>query len=52
MDKVNTRIVLVQYVDGWSDGFDSTSDLQKLPKNYSGSVWTNRIDVIGPALRR
>ena len=52
MDKVNTRVVLVQYVDGWSDGFDSEADLMKLPENYTGGIWTNRIDVVGPLLKK
>lgn len=50
MDAVNTRVVLVQYVNGWSDGFDSGEALTKLPPNYSGGVWTNRVDVVGPLL--
>ncbi len=51
MDKVNSRVVVVQYVNGWSDGFDSETDLLKLPENYTGSIWTDRIDVMGPALK-
>src|SRR5690554_1188661 len=51
MDKVNTQVVLVKYVDGWSDGFDSEADLEEIPKDYTGGIWTNRIDVIGPLLR-
>jgi glycerophosphoryl diester phosphodiesterase len=52
MDKANTRVVLVQYVNGWSDGFDSETDLMKLPENYTGGIWTNRIDIIGPVLKK
>ena len=52
MDKVNTRVILVKYENGWSDGFDSETDLMKLPKNYTGGIWTNRIDVIGPVLKK
>jgi glycerophosphoryl diester phosphodiesterase len=52
MDTANTRVVLVQYVNGWSDGFDLETDLTKLPKNYTGGIWTNRIDVIGPVLKK
>lgn len=51
MERANTRVVLVQYVNGWSDGFDSQADLAKLPSEYTGGVWTNRIDVIGPLLK-
>ena len=52
MDKANTRVVLVQYVNGWSEGFDSENDLTKLPEGYTGGIWTNRIDVIGPLLKK
>lgn len=52
MERVNSRVVLVKYVDGWSDGIDSETDLLKLPENYTGGVWTNRIDIIGPALKK
>src|SRR5690554_1360371 len=51
MDKVNTRVVLVKYVNGWSDGFDSAVDLDEIPSNYTGGIWTNRIDLIGPLLK-
>jgi glycerophosphoryl diester phosphodiesterase len=52
MDKVNTRVVLVKYINGWSDGFDTEADLEKIPKDYSGGLWTNRIDIIGPLLKK
>lgn len=52
MDKVHTRIVLVKYVNGWSEGFNSESDLNLLPKNYTGSIWTERIDIIGPIMKK
>jgi len=52
MDAVNTRVVLVKYVGGWSDGFDSEMDLEALPRNYNGCIWTNRVDAIGPILKK
>lgn len=52
MDKANTRVVLVKYVNGWSDGFDTEADLEKIPKDYSGDIWTNRIDIIGPLFKK
>lgn len=52
MDSVNTRVVLTQYVNGWSDGFDSKIDLEKLPPNYTGCIWTNRIDIVGPIVKK
>lgn len=36
----------------WSEGFDSPEDLQNLPTGYTGGIWTNRIDRIGPLFKR
>ncbi|WP_251555136.1 glycerophosphodiester phosphodiesterase family protein [Neobacillus muris] len=51
MDSVNTRVILVAGDGGWSEGFDTKQDLQRLPQNYHGGIWTNRIDVIAPILK-
>jgi len=36
---------------GGLKGLNRPEDLRKLPKGYSGGIWTDQIDVIGPALR-
>lgn len=51
MDRVNTRVVLVEGDGQFSEGFDSVADLKKLPPGYTGVIWTNRIDRIGPAVK-
>lgn len=51
MDKVDTRVIVVAGDGGWSEGFDRESDLSRLPQNYNGGIWTNRIDVIAPLLK-
>ena len=40
---------------GWANrflnrisGFDTLEDIKRLPTNYSGGIWTNRMDRIGP----
>ena len=48
MDKVDTRVIAVAGDGGWSEKFDSKEDLNRLPLNYSGGIWTNRIDLIAP----
>lgn len=48
MERVNTRFVLVLGDGQWSAGFDSEADLAHLPANYTGGIWTNRIERIGP----
>lgn len=47
MNKVNSRVVLVQMKGPWSGGFDTVEDLKKIPDNYYGYIWTDRIDRVG-----
>jgi glycerophosphoryl diester phosphodiesterase len=49
MDQANTRVVVVGG-DGseFSSGFDTAEDIKRLPDDYSGWIWTNRIDKIEP----
>jgi glycerophosphoryl diester phosphodiesterase len=48
MKKVDTRVIVVAGDGRWSEGFDTVSDLEQLPKNLTGGIWTNRIDRIAP----
>jgi len=51
MDRVGTRVVMIgDYDGGLSQGFDDPDRLTELPRGYSGGIWTNRIDLIGPAI--
>ena len=52
MERVNTRVILVAGDGGFSEGFDRPEDLKRLPKNYTGGIWTNRIDRIAPVFQR
>ncbi len=51
MDRVGTRVVLFgDYSGGGSvQGLDDPDRLTELPRDYSGGIWTDRIDLIGPA---
>jgi glycerophosphoryl diester phosphodiesterase len=51
MDSVDTRVIVVAGDGGWSEGFDTPEDLKRLPANYSGGIWTNRIDQIAPHIK-
>ena len=51
MSDVDSRVILVAGDGGWSEGFDTTEDIERLPSNYSGGIWTNRIDRIAPVLK-
>lgn len=48
MEKANTRVVVVAGGGGFSEGFDKTEDIKRLPADYNGVIWTNRIDRIAP----
>lgn len=52
MDSVDTRVIVVAGDGGWSEGFDTQEDLTRLPDNYSGGIWTNRIDKIAPLIQK
>lgn len=51
MDSVDTRVMMVAGNGTWSEGFDTEQDLKRLPKQYTGGIWTNRIDVIAPVIK-
>ncbi|NEP62432.1 MAG: glycerophosphodiester phosphodiesterase [Symploca sp. SIO2G7] len=53
MMAVNTTIFLLDNYEGkgFSQGLDDLERIQKLPNNYSGGIWTDRIDLIGPAVK-
>lgn len=48
MENSDTRVIVVGG-DGrdFSSGLDTPEDVDRLPANYSGGIWTNRIDRIG-----
>lgn len=48
MEKVDTRVILVKGDGRFSEGFDTIEDLERIPPNFAGGIWTNRIDKIGP----
>lgn len=54
MDAVDTPVFLVNDYTGsrFSRGLDRVEDLEKIPAEYSGGIWTDRIDRIAPALGR
>ncbi|WP_439342877.1 glycerophosphodiester phosphodiesterase family protein [Vacuolonema iberomarrocanum] len=53
MEQVETRVFLVGDYrgEGFSQGFDDPERLKTLPSDYTGGIWTDRIDLIGPAVR-
>jgi glycerophosphoryl diester phosphodiesterase len=52
LKRFNTLLVLLGDYDGsgFSSGVDDLATLHRLPPRFAGAIWTNRIDVIGPAL--
>jgi glycerophosphoryl diester phosphodiesterase len=51
LEDAGTRVILVAGDGGWSEGFDTPEDLERLPAGYSGGVWTNRIEKVAPVLQ-
>jgi glycerophosphoryl diester phosphodiesterase len=50
MDEKEVRTILVGGSGDFSSGFDSEKDLERLPKNYNGGIWTNSIEKIAPLI--
>ncbi len=51
LNKVGSRSMLVGPFDGHGiAGIDDIEQLDIIPENYTGIIYTNKIDVIGPAL--
>ncbi|TKI55325.1 glycerophosphodiester phosphodiesterase [Brevibacillus antibioticus] len=51
MEAKDTRVILVAGSGDVSQGFDVPTDLKRVPESFTGGIWTNRIDLIGPAFR-
>ena len=53
MESVGTGVGLIGDYggEGFSQGFNDVSRVRDLPEGYTGGVWTDRIDLIGPAIR-
>jgi glycerophosphoryl diester phosphodiesterase len=51
MREAGTRVILVAGDGPWSAGFDRPGDLDAVPADWSGWLWTNRADAIAPRLR-
>ena len=52
MERADSQFILVLGTGKWSEGFDQTEDLEQLPANYTGGIWTNRIDRIAPVFEK
>ena len=56
MRKHRTAVMLIGRIDGLSgvsfSRLDTEEETNRLPPGFDGSIWTDRIDVIGPALSR
>jgi glycerophosphoryl diester phosphodiesterase len=54
MEKAGSEVILVGPVEGrdiGTTGLDALEDLDTVPRGFGGYVWTNRVEVIAPALR-
>lgn len=52
LEGVGTQLVVTgPRAGGFSSGIDGEEALARLPADYRGGLWTNRIERVGPALR-
>lgn len=53
MDAVGSRVFVIGNYggEGFSQGFDDPARLDEFSGNYGGGIWTDRIDLLGPALK-
>jgi glycerophosphoryl diester phosphodiesterase len=56
MRQHRTDVMLIGRIDGLSGAnfsrLDTQQELSRLPPQFDGSIWTDRIDVVGPELKR
>lgn len=55
MEKAGSTVIMLGPVEEdeiGTSGIDSNEQLRAVPKNFAGYVWTNRIELIGPELRK
>ncbi|MEM0981657.1 MAG: glycerophosphodiester phosphodiesterase family protein [Cyanobacteria bacterium P01_H01_bin.58] len=53
MVSVDTYVFLLSDYqgEGFSQGLDDLEQIRNLPDDYSGGIWTDRIDLVGPAIK-
>lgn len=52
LNSVGSRSVLMGDLgDHLASGMDTRADIDRVPNNYKGMVYTNKVEVIGPALK-
>ncbi|MEP1306189.1 MAG: glycerophosphodiester phosphodiesterase family protein [Balneola sp.] len=53
METAGSRVFVIgdYHSEGHSTGFDDPDRLSELSENYSGGIWTDRIDLIGPTVK-
>ncbi|PKJ52604.1 glycerophosphoryl diester phosphodiesterase [Bacillus sp. SN10] len=53
MNKADTRVIVVgRNGFKFSSGFDSSEDIKRLPHDYTGGIWANRINKIAPLFKK
>lgn len=50
MDAVDAQVFVLgpYHGEGFTSGLDNLESLQRLPSGFSGGIWTNRIEAVGP----
>ncbi|RDU36090.1 glycerophosphodiester phosphodiesterase [Neobacillus piezotolerans] len=52
IEDAGTRVILVAGDGGFSEGFDSKEDMERIPDGFPGLIWTNRIDRVSKEISK
>ena len=52
MNRVGTPVFIAGPSTIHATGLDTKDLIERLPRDFSGGIWTNRIDVVGPLFGR
>lgn len=52
MEDAGTRVILVAGDGGFSEGFDTKEDMERISNDFTGWIWTNRIDRVAKDLSK
>lgn len=47
-----SEVAVVNRVNGMTGGIDNVEELERLAPDFSASIWTNRVELLAPALER
>ena len=53
LQSVNSEIILIGNMDSnGAPGIDTLTQVSRIPETFSGYIWTNKVEVVGPAVQK